>query len=402
MEHCTKKPGEEKAVPAFGPDSIEMAMRLRIRDTIEDLVHQELDAALGAVKSARVGETRQGYRHGTRERTLTTSLGPTTIAMPRARVSGAEETSREWRSETVRRYQRRTTRVDEAILGVYLAGGNTRRIKGALAPLLRGGPLSKDAVSRLVGRLREDFDTWRARDLADEDIRYVFMDGWYPKVRFGGRRERVPVLVTLGVRANGDRVVLDMRLVGEESAASWAEVVASLVARHLARPVLAVIDGNPGLCSALRSHWPGIALQRCTAHKLRNLQAKAPARLREELTEDYRRMIYAETVAAVEHERARFTKKWQLRCPAVVESLKEAGDDLFTFLRFPPSQWKALRTTNALERINEEFRRRTKTQASLPGQDAVLLLLFGLLRSGQVKLRALVGYQDMGQVKKAA
>ena len=402
MEHCTKKPGEEKEIPAFGPDSIEMAMRLRIRDTIEELVQQELDAALGAVKSARVGETRQGYRHGTRERTLTTSLGPTTIAMPRARVRGAEGTSEEWRSETVRRYQRRTTRVDEAILGVYLAGGNTRRIKGALAPLLRGGPLSKDAVSRLVGRLREDFETWRARDLADEDVRYVFMDGWYPKVRIGGRRERVPVLVTLGVRANGDRVVLDMRLVGEESAASWTEVVASLVARHLARPVLAVIDGNPGLSSALRSHWPGIAIQRCTAHKLRNLQAKAPARLREELTEDYRRMIYADTVSAVEHERARFTKKWQLRCPAVVESLKEAGDDLFTFLRFPSWQWKALRTTNALERINEEFRRRTKTQASLPGQDAVLLLLFGLLRSGQVKLRALVGYQDMGQVRKAA
>jgi putative transposase len=402
MEHCTKNPGDEKEIPGFGADSIEMAMRLRIRDTIEELVRQELEAALGAVKSARVGETRQGYRHGTRERTLTTSLGPTTIAMPRARVRRADESSGEWHSETVRRYQRRTTRVDEAILGVYLAGGNTRRIKGALAPLLRGGPLSKDAVSRLVGRLREDFDTWRARDLAAEDIRYVFMDGWYPKVRIGGRRERVPVLVTLGVRANGERLVLDMRLVGEESAASWTEVVASLVARHLARPVLAMIDGNPGLSSALRSHWPGIAIQRCTAHKLRNLQAKAPARVREELTEDYRRMIYGETVAAVEQTRARFIKKWRLRCPAVVDSLQEAGDELFTFLRFPSSQWKALRTTNALERINEEFRRRTKTQASLPSQDAVLLLLFGLLRSGQVKLRALVGYHDMEHVTKAA
>jgi putative transposase len=402
MEHCTKKAGDEKEIPTFGPDSLEMAMRLRIRDTIEELVKEELDAALGAPKSARVGDARQGYRHGTRERTLTTSLGPTTIAMPRARVQQADGGRTEWRSATVRRYERRTTRVDEAILGVYLAGGNTRRIKGALAPLLRGGPLSKDAVSRLVGRLREDFDTWRARDLADEDIRYVFMDGWYPKVRIGGRRERVPVLVTLGVRANGERVVIDMRLVGEESAASWTEVVASVVARHLRRPVLAVIDGNPGLSSALGSHWPGIEIQRCTAHKLRNLQAKAPARLREELTEDYRRMIYGETVAAVEHERARFTKKWQLRCPAVIDSLKEAGDELFTFLRFPRAQWKALRTTNALERINEEFRRRTKTQASLPGQDAVLLLLFGLLRSGQVKLRALVGYQEMEQVKKAA
>jgi transposase-like protein len=402
MDDCTRKPGDEKDIREFGSDSIEMAMRLRIRDTIEELVKQELEAALGAVKSARVGDTRQGYRHGTRERTLTTSLGPTTIGMPRARLQRTDGTSTEWRSETVRRYERRTTRVDEAVLGVYLAGGNTRRIKGALAPLLRGGPLSKDAVSRLVGRLREDFDTWRTRDLGDEDIRYVFMDGWYPKVRIGGRRERVPVLVTLGVRANGERVVLDLRLVGEESAASWTEVVASLAARRSARPVLAVVDGNPGLTSALRSHWPGVDIQRCTAHKLRNVQAKAPARLREELTEDYRRMIYGDTVAVVEQARARFIKKWRLRCPAVVESLQEAGDELFTFLRFPSSQWKALRTTNALERINEEFRRRTKTQASLPSQDSVLLLLFGLLRSGQVKLRALVGYHDMEHVKKAA
>ena len=113
-------------------------------------------------------------------------------------------------------------------------------------------------------------------------------------------------------------------------------------------------------------------------------------------------MIYGDTVAAVQHERARFTKKWQLRCPAVVESLKAAGDELFTFLRFPPSQWKALRTTNALERINEEFRRRTKTQASLPGHDAVVLLLFGLLRSGQIKLRVLDGYRDLKEVQKAA
>ena len=94
-------------------------------------------------------------------------------------------------------------------------------------------------------------------------------------------------------------------------------------------------------------------------------------------------------------------KKWRLRCPAVIECLDEAGEDLFTFLRFPPSQWKALRTTNALERINEEFRRRTKTQASLPGQDAVLFLLFGLLRTGQVKLRKMDGWQEMA-IRRAA
>ena len=386
---------------AWGADTIEARMRARIRATLETIVEEELEAALGAGRSARVGSTRQGYRHGTRERTLTTSLGPTTFTMPRARVRAPDGTASEWRSTTVARYQRRTARVDEALLGVYLAGTNTRRLKGALAPLLRGGPLSKDAISRLVGRVREDFETWRSRDLAHEDIRYLFLDGWFPKVRIGGRRERVPVLVTLGVRADGQRVILDLRLAGEESAASWGEVLTSLVARHLRRPVLAVVDGNPGLLAALQTTWPGLAVQRCTAHKLRNLQAKAPARLREELSEEYRRMIYADSATTVEQARARFTKKWQLRCPAVVESLKEAGDDLFTFLRFPCAQWKALRTTNALERINEEFRRRTKTQASLPGQDAVLLLLFGLLRSGQVKLRALVGYQEMGAVKAA-
>jgi len=353
--------GEERLV--FGPDTIEAEMRRRVRQTIEAIVKEELEAALGAGKSARVGDERSGYRHGSRERTLTTSLGPATIRMPRARIRRVDGATSEWRSETVRRYQRRTVRVDEAILGVYLAGTNTRRVKGALAPLLRGGPLSKDAVSRLVGRLREDFETWRSRDLADEDIRYVFLDGWFPKVRIGGRRERVPVLVTLGVRGNGQRVVLDLRLAGEESAASWGEVIASLVARHLRRPVLAVVDGNPGLFAALQTHWPGLAVQRCTAHKLRNLQAKAPARLREELTEEYRRMIYADTVTEVQQARTRFTKKWRLRCPAVVESLEEAGDELFTFLRFPRSQWKALRTTNALERITRSFvggRRRSR------------------------------------------
>src|SRR5881397_1370876 len=112
-------------------------MRRRIRETIEMLVEQELEAALGAALSARVGETRQGYRHGTRERTLTTSLGPTTFAMPRARLRTAEGATVEWRSDLVPRYQRRSERVDESILGVYLSGTNTWRIKGALAPLLR-------------------------------------------------------------------------------------------------------------------------------------------------------------------------------------------------------------------------------------------------------------------------
>jgi transposase-like protein len=381
-------------VPRVDGDTIELRMRERIRATIEDIVEEELATALGAGRSSRV-EERRGYRHGTRERTLTTTLGPATFGMPRARVVAADGARKEWRSETIRRYERRTARLDEAILGVYLCGANTRRIRGALAPLLRGGPLSKDAVSRLVGRLAQDFAAWSERDLAGEAVRYLIQDGWYPKVRIGKRRAVVPVLVTLGVREDGERVILDMRMAGEESGASWSEVLASLVRRKMSTPVLAIIDGNPGLHAALEKQWPAIAIQRCTAHKLRNLTSKAPARLREELKEDYRRMIYGDDEAAIEKARATFSRKWKLRCPPVIASFDEAGEELFTFTRFPKSQWRALRTTNALERINGEFRRRTKTQSSLPSCDAVLLLLFGLLRSGAIKLRRMDGWEDL-------
>lgn len=384
-----------KEIVRFDRETIEREIRDRVRQIIEEVVEAELEEALGAKPSERVGEQRRGYRHGYRDRTLTTSVGPTTFSMPRGRVKGGGGGSREWGSQTVERYERRSRRVDEAIVGVYLSGANTRRIRGALAPLLRGGPLSKDAVSRLVGRLKEDFEQWRMRDLKKDKIRYLYMDGWYPKVRIDKRRVRVPVLVTLGTRQNGERVVLDLRIAGDESGAAWGEVIDSLLKRQIGVPALAVIDGGPGLATALEKRWKRIEIQRCTTHKLRNLLAKAPVRMREELAEDYRRMIYADDAKKVAEQRASFRKKWRLKCAAVVDSLDEAGEHLFTFTKFPSSQWKALRTTNAIERINEEFRRRTKTQASLPGEEAVLLLMYGLLRSGHIRLRRMVGWKDI-------
>lgn len=402
MGESSKAGREGKAELRFDRDTIERTIRERVRDIIEEVVEAELDAALGAKPSQRVGEERKGYRHGYRERTLTTSTGPTTVAMPRARLRDGGGRSHEWQSQTVARYARRSQRVDEAIVGLYLGGANTRRIRGALAPLLRGAPLSKDAVSRLVGRLKGDFERWQQRDLQAEQICHLYLDGWYPKVRIDKKRVRVPVLVTLGTQATGERVVIDLRIAGTESSAAWREVIQALVTRRIGVPEVAVIDGNPGLVQALQEQWKQIPIQRCTNHKLRNLQAKAPARLREELTEDYRRMLYAASVAEVVTQREKFQKKWKLKCPAVLASLEEAGDALFTFTKFPRSQWKALRTTNAIERINGEFRRRTKTQASLPNEDAVVLLMYGLLCSGQIRLRRMVGWQDLPRTRPPA
>ena len=255
MGESSKAGSGGKEGRGFDRDTIERTIRERIRDIIEEVVEAELDAALGATPSQRVGDERKGYRHGYRERRLTTSTGPTTFAMPRARLSVGDGGSHEWQSQTVARYERRSQRVDEAIVGVYLGGANTRRIRGALAPLLRGAPLSKDAVSRLVGRLKGDFEQWQQRDLKAEQVCHLYMDGWYPKVRIDKKRTRVPVLVTLGTRANGERVVIDLRIAGEESSASWGEVIAALVTRRIGVPALAVIDGNPGLAQALQAQW---------------------------------------------------------------------------------------------------------------------------------------------------
>lgn len=266
MERDSRKAVEEEGF-AWGPDTIEAEIRDRIRGMIETIVDEELEAALGAGRSQRVG-ARTGYRHGARERQLTTSLGKTAIKLPRARLKGGDGTESEWHSRIIPRYQRRTERVDAALLGTYLSGINTRRLRGALSPLLRGAPLSKDAVSRLVGRLRDEFTAWSTRDLAAEEVCYLFLDGWYPRVRIGKKRVRVPVLVVLGVCADGRRIVLAMRIAGQESEAAWRELLRALMERHLGTPTLAVIDGNPGLLAALRAQWPSIAIQRCTNHSV--------------------------------------------------------------------------------------------------------------------------------------
>jgi putative transposase len=146
-------------------------------------------------------------------------------------------------------------------------------------------------VSRLVGRLKSDFEEWCQRGLSQETIRSLMLDGWYPKVRIGRRRVRVPVLVTLGSKADGQRIVLDLRLAGQETTQAWQEVIEKVVERGVGVPLLAIIDGNPGLRAALRAQWPQLPIQRCTAHKLRKLLSRAPAHLREEVAEDYRRMV---------------------------------------------------------------------------------------------------------------
>ena len=157
-----------------------------------------------------------------------------------------------------------------------------------------------------------------------------------------------------------------------------------------------IVDGAPGLEAALTALWGAdLPIQRCTVHKHRNLLGHAPKHLHDELTEDYRDMIYAGTAAEVETRRKAFLRKWRLKCRAVADSLEEAGERLFTFTRLDPSPWKSARTTNAIERLNEEFRRRIKTQTVLPCAETVPMLLWALLASGRIVMRKVDGRQTI-------
>jgi transposase-like protein len=359
----------------------------RIREAIEKAVAEELEAALGPRYERVEAEERRGYRHGTRVRTLTGPTGLVELEVPRARLREGDGATREWRSRLVPRYERRMPEVNAAIAAVYLSGGNTRRIRGALSPLLKAAPLSKSAVSRIVATLRQELDAWQARKLTEVELAYLYLDAIALRVRMGKRVIRAPVLVALGVLADGRKQLLAMELVTRESGEAWQGLVEGLGARGLRPPKLCIVDGNPGLRGAIEQSWPKALVQRCTVHKLRNLQRKAPAHALEAIKEDYHRIVYADSLDEARKAWAAFVRKWKKPCPGVVASLEEGGEELFTFFAFPAEQWKCLRTTNAIERLNEEFRRRVKTQGSFPTEDAAMVLLYGLVASGQIKLR---------------
>jgi len=388
---------DESREVSFGPDRLSAALRGELRTLVERLIREELFEALGAEPYQRTPE-RRGYQHSPRERTITTGLGPVTLTVPRGRLFTPEGGTAEWSSELLPRYARRTREVDAALAGLYLSGTNTRRVRQALKPLLKGAPLSKSAVSRVVTGLKDQYEQWRSRDLSGERLKVLYLDAAYLRVRLARKIEKVPVAAAVGVREDGTKVLLGLWTYASEGRAAWAAVLEDLTARGLAVPAVAVIDGGRGLRAALAECWPTVAVQRCTVHKLRNLEAHAPKRLHEQLRQDFREIIYAEHERAARRAWLRFTSKWKKLCPAVVESLEEAGTELLTFYRFPESQWKSLRTTNIVERVIEEFRRRVKTQAVLPSEASALLLLYGLVASGQLKFRKLDGYQELDQV----
>src|SRR5918995_566216 len=341
MDKDSSKAPDEQALFAGEAwfDPIEAGLRGRIRGLIEELVEQELEAALGRGRYERAGGA-VGHRHGHRRRQLTGSFGPVELAVPRARLQAEDGSTREWRSAVLPRYARRTRQLEALIAGAYLAGTNTRRVQRALAALFRGA-VGKDVVSRAWRKVKTDWEAWCRRDLGGEDVVRLVLDGTVVRVRLDRKATSISLLV------------------------------------------------------ALAALWPAVPAQRCTVHKHRNLLAHAPERLHEEISADYTDMVYAETAKEIETRRKAFLRKWRLRCRAVADSLEEAGEALFAFTRLPSSQWKSARTTNAIERLHEEFKRRIKTQTVLPSAETAAMLFWALLASGQITMRKVDGWHTL-------
>ena len=371
-------------------ESVEELVRAHVRDFIEEIVEDEVTQALDRARYARGGS---GYRNGHRERTVVTTLGEFEVSVPRARIE-TEDGQTEFRSSVLPKGKRLTANAEALIVSSYLCGVSTRKCSVALARALGSG-VSKSAVSRCLQRLRPNWEAWQKRELASDDIVRLILDGIGVPVRIGGKSERMTVLVAMGVRRDGQRLVLAFKAMGAESKASWLEILEDLSSRGVKQPELVIADGSKGLEAALSEVWPQALVQRCTVHKERNLLAKAPESLHEELKADYAKMMYADTAEEALQRRAEFLAKWRSKCPGVAKSLEEAGDRLFSFLRFPPQQWKTIRTTNAIERLNEKFQAPRQSAGSPALGRLHLHAVWALLASGAVLLRRLDGFQTM-------
>src|SRR5476651_621842 len=249
------QPAADKAVDLFDNwfDPIEAEVRARAREFIEELLRGELDTALARPRYGRSqvagneGRTGiAGHRHGSRTRSLTGTFGPIEIEVPRARLNTPEGKTTEWKSKALRAYQRRTLAADALIASSYLAGVNTRRVRRALAALF-GGAVSKDTVSRVWRKVKTDWDAWNVRSLAGEPIVRLILDGTVVRVRLDRKATSISLLVVIGVREDGQKVLLAIKQMGGESTEAWRTVLDDLVKRGLRRPELLIVDGGAGL-----------------------------------------------------------------------------------------------------------------------------------------------------------
>jgi putative transposase len=355
------------------PEQIFEMIRLDVREIVGDymtaMMNAELTHFLGREPYAH-GQGPVNHRNGSYGRAFTLKdIGKVDVKVPRDRKG-------EFTTQVIPRSKQYEEEISRDLSLMFLAGISTRSLS-MISRRLIGRKISHTEISSANADLTEAVEKWRMRDLSRESIKYLFVDGVNFRMRIQRSIELVPVLVAIGVTRRGHKLVLGMQSGDKESASNWREFFKDLKSRGLNSQTvtLGIMDGLPGLETVFKEEFSQARVQRCTVHVDRNVLAKVPRKLKKNVAADLRSIFYATSKEKALGHFGLFKEKWKKDIPSAVNCLEKSIDSCLTFFDFPEDEWISLRTTNIIERLNKEFKRRTKPMEIVAGEHACYRLL---------------------------
>jgi len=343
-----------------------------LRSAVEGLVHAALEAemteAVGAAKSERT-ERRLGYRSGYYERSLVTRVGTLELRVPQDRAG-------RFSTELFECYQRSEKALVAALAEMYVQGVSTRKVK-AVTEELCGHEFSASSISAINKKLDASLKAFSERRL-EEAFPYVILDARYERIREAGVIASQAVLIAVAVDWEGRRQVLAIELANRESRSSWKDFLLALKRRGLSGVEYAVSDDHPGLKAAIREVLPEAAWQRCYVHFLRNALDYVPRKVDDDCLKELRWMYDRRDLAEVRCDLAQWLAKWQGKYAKLCAWVEDNIEETLTYYRLPLAHHKHMKSTNMLERLNQEIKRRTHVVRIFPGSESCLRLVRAL------------------------
>ncbi len=365
-----------------GFDASEL-MRTGMRLMIEQALEGEVEEALGRGRYERTDEPLRGYRNGTRMSRIKTAEGIVDFSVPQ--VTG---TPQPFESRVRAVLPQRSEELERLAIEMYARGLSMRDIEKAFTDENGRCALTKSAASQVAEKLWQDYQAFAARDLSGNDILFLFMDGVAEKLHIGQRRE--PVLAAWGIASTGEKLLLGLYPASKEDTDSARECLRDLKARGMNDPVLVASDGAPGLIRAIEEVFPRTLRQRCLAHKIRNIGNKVPEERWREVKAHALAAYQAISPLAARNAADEFRRLYEAEFPSAVACFEDDFEACIAHLRLPIAQRKTTRTTNLLERLFGEERRRTKVIPHAFGERPVLKLMFSALTRASQSWRRVV------------
>jgi putative transposase len=351
-------------------------MRLAIRHTLISVLEEEVEGFIQAALYQRT-PNRQDYRNGHYERNLITSVGELEdLPVPRTRNG--------FRTELFERYQRRQTELDEMIGEMFVQGVSTVQV-GNVVEILTGNHPSPSTVSRVFHTLEGEFESWKKRSLQAHYL-YVFADGTYFTVIYNQEGCKMPILAIIGIDEEGQRDILGFTVGERENQAAWEDLLDDLRNRGVQQVDLWITDGNQAMINAIARKFPASQRQRCIKHKLENILGYIPKKQQDLVKPELRAIFYQTSREKADQEVAAFVLKYQEIYPSAVACLQRDLEACLTFYGFPEKHWKFIRTTNCIERLFGEVKKRShKMAAAFRNENSCLLMFYAVTRG--LKLR---------------